>query len=292
MFQSLVDVKYRPTPRFTTCIPELDWIYGGDGDNWGLPQGMISLWSGPSGTGKSRSLIEVARKMSSIGHRVMYFQNEVNVQDFRGWVGSDNLPKTFYSSEETSLDAQISDIIASKATLAIVDSVNQIDEFGNGHKSAIKNIYDRYRVITKKTGLHVIFICQLDKQNMIKGGSELLFLADISMDLGHHIVNKQKVDGYFTISVGSKHRYGKMGDNMKTIWMHSKSGAQCISSNRQMDKDWCDAHKLELVSSEESLPKCTKKAPKGHHSEPIFDDVSKTWFFIPKKISLPQTKIA
>jgi len=64
-------------------INELDWIYGGSGRSWGLPQGKISLWSGPSGTGKSRSLITVAKNMSYMGYRVMYFQNEVTLPDFR-----------------------------------------------------------------------------------------------------------------------------------------------------------------------------------------------------------------
>ena len=171
MFKVLQNVPYVEIPRYTTGISELDWIYGGGAANWGLPQGKISLWSGPSGTGKSRSLIRVARNMSAMGHRVIYFQNEVTLSDFRAWTGTDVLPPTFYGSEATSLDEQISDIIRSKATLVIVDSVNQINEFGNGHKAAIKLIYDRYRILTKKTGVHVIFICQLDKKNMIKGGS-------------------------------------------------------------------------------------------------------------------------
>jgi predicted ATP-dependent serine protease len=282
MFKALRDVPFRKIPRLSTGISELDWIYGGEANNWGLPKGKISLWSGPSGTGKSRSLIKVARNMSSMGHRVMYFQNEVTLNDFRAWVGQGSLPPTFYGSESTALDEQISDIVQSKADLVIVDSVNQINEFGNGHKAAIKHIYDEYRKLTKKTGVHVIFICQLDKQNMIKGGSELLFLADISMDLGYHMVDKQKVDAHFTISVGSKHRYGKMGDMMTTVWMHSTDGAECISRNRRMDNDWCVANRVGLIQSTQKGVEV--KAPKGHKAEAIYDAISGSYFFLPKKV--------
>ena len=272
MFQALREVPYVQIPRFSTGISELDWIYGGEGNNWGLSKGKISLWSGPSGTGKSRSLITVAKNMSSIGHRVMYFQNEVTLSDFRSWVGQENIPPTFYGSETTSLDEQISDILQSRATLAIVDSVNQINEFGNGHKAAIKKIYDRYRTITKQTGIHVIFICQLDKQNMIKGGSELLFLADISISLGFHLVDKKPVKNHFTIGVGSKHRYGKMGSDMTTIWQHTNNGTMCVSNNRRFDADWCSSHKIELITT-------PVEAPQGHKSKAVYDTLSGTYFF-------------
>ena len=41
-FKSVNDVKYVKTPRLSTSISELDWIYGGEGLTWGLPKGMIS----------------------------------------------------------------------------------------------------------------------------------------------------------------------------------------------------------------------------------------------------------
>jgi len=264
MFKILDDISYVPTPRISTRVAELDWIYGGEEKNWGLPKGKISLWSGPSGTGKSKSLISVSKLMSGAGHPIMYFQNEVTAKSFRGWIGPDRLPRTFYISEETTLDAQINDIIMSKARLAIVDSVNQIKEFGNGHKKAIQLIYDRYRYATKKTGVHIVFICQLDKQDQIKGGSELKFLSDTVVDLGYHIINKQIIDGYFTVNMGDKHRYGKTGQDLTSLWQHTDNGAVCISDNRLYNKDWCSSHNL-----------CLKKravAPLGHTDEMVVGD--------------------
>lgn len=269
MFKSLNNVPHTNIPRFSTGISDLDWIYGGESKNWGLPKGKISLWSGPSGTGKSRSLITVARSMSSMGYNIIYFQNEVTLSDFRSWVGSSDIPSSFYGSESTSLADQLSDIKKSEANLAIIDSVNQIDEFGNGNKKAIQYIYDSYRAITKATGVHIIFICQLDKRNMIKGGSELLFLADISMDLGFHIIDKKTINGYFTVSVGNKHRYGKMGDEMTTLWRHRDNGAICVSLNRLYDKKWCIFHGKNLIPPR----------PVGCIGGPINDPVSGAIFY-------------
>lgn len=285
--QILDNVRYVQIPRISTGVEELDWIYGGKGIHWGFPTGKISLWKGPSGTGKSRSLITIANKMSSVGHRVLYFQNEVTLSDFRAWVGNKKLPPTLYGSEATSLDEQIDDILKCRATLAIIDSVNQIDEFGNGHKAAINLIYKRYRAVTKKTGLHVIFICQLDKQNQIKGGSELKFLSDTVIGLGFHYVNKIALAEHFTIAIGDKHRYGKTGSNLSTLWKHTDDGAICLSDNRLSDKDWCDGHGLKVLRS----------APLGYLPKRHWDPVSRTVFFEAdpmffKKNSLKKTVVS
>jgi predicted ATP-dependent serine protease len=271
-FEILQDIPYQMIPRVSSEIQELDWLYGGSGYNWGFPEGKISLWSGPSGTGKSRSLISVAKSMSFWGHNVLFFQNEVTLTDFRAWTGTGSLPNSLYASDTTSLEEQISDIRSSHATIVIVDSVNQINEFGSGHKSAIKLIYDKYRKVTKETGVHVIFICQLDKKNQIKGGSELKFLADIHMSLGHYIVDNEIMDHHFTVSVGSKHRYGKMGSTMNSVWQHTKDGASCISNNRLYDKEWCESHKLKLLSRPvlDSSRIVSHKAPSGYYDKPIY----------------------
>lgn len=271
--QILNRVPYVQIPRISTGVEDLDWIYGGEGKNWGLPAGKISLWKGPSGTGKSRSLITIATNMSSAGHRVLYFQNEVTLSDFRAWIGKKRLPLTLYGSEATSLDEQIEDILKVKATFVIVDSVNQINEFGNGHKSAINKIYNRYRAVTKKTGVHIAFICHLDKQNQIKGGSELKFLSDTVISLGFHFVDKVPLDGHFTVNIGDKHRYGRTGSDMTTLWKHTDDGAICLSNNRLSDKDWCDGHRLEVL----------KSVPYGHLPQQYHDPISGCDFYEPDK---------
>lgn len=279
MFKSLNDIKYVETVRYSTCIPELDWIYGGKGSNWGLPQGKISLWSGPSGCGKSRSLITLSKKMSSAGHSIIYFQNEVNLSDFRSWAGNERLAPTLYASDTTSLLGQIDDIEKSKATVAIVDSIGLIDEFKTGHETNVKQIYSHYRTLCKKTGVHVIFVCQLNSNYQIKGSTSVLYLADISVDLDRHIVDKRIVKNHFKIGIngrnGGKHRYGAMGDDITTLWQYSVGGAECISNNRRMDDGWCSAHRLELVKPNIVF----RPAPIGHKGKPIVDTVSGAVFY-------------
>ena len=281
MFTALKNVTYTKTPRLSTGISELDWIYGGEDSSWGLPLGKISLWSGPSGTGKSRSLIHMCKKMSSNGLKIMYFQNEVPLSDMRSWTGPGYLSPTFYGSESTKLEDQISDIVQSKANLVIVDSISQIKEFKTGHETAVKHIYSRYRDLCKKTGIHVIFICQLDKSYRIKGSTEILYLADISVDLDFHIVNKLIVKNEFCIGIngrnGGKHRYGEMGEDITTVWEHTPDGARCISKNRLYTDKWCNSHNLDTMTR----LKVEMSPPPGHYGKPIIDPVSGGTYFLP-----------
>jgi KaiC/GvpD/RAD55 family RecA-like ATPase len=282
-FKSVNDVKYVKTPRLSTNILELDWIYGGDANTWGLPKGMISLWSGPSGCGKSRSLITLSRVMSQAGNKVIYFQNEVNESSFRGWMGVGRLPPTFYVSEETELEKQLKDIEDSRANLAIIDSISMMKEFKTGHETNIRHIYSRYREMCKKTGVHVIFICQLNSAYKIKGSSEILYLADISVDLDRYFVDKKIIKNHFTIGIngrnGGKHRYGQMGDDITTLWKYSKYGAECLSDNRGYDESWCDAHGIQLKMRPSSESVIVSKVPKGYLGPGVIDNLSGMIFF-------------
>lgn len=286
MFKSLNDIEYVEVSRYSTGISELDWIYGGKGNNWGMPQGKISLWSGPSGCGKSRSLITLSKKMSFAGYNVIYFQNEVNLSDFRSWAGNERLAPNLYASDATSLKEQINEITMSKAKVAIIDSIGLIDEFKTGHETNVKHIYKHYRALTKKTGVHVIFVCQLNGSYRIKGSTSVLYLADISVDLDRHIVDKKIIKNHFKIGIngrnGGKHRYGPMGDDITTLWKYAPGGGECISNNRLMDKPWCSSHGLRLVSRpmDAGLIKLPK-VPKGHLDKAYKDEVSGTYFYVP-----------
>ena len=277
MFAALNDITYVKTRRLSTGISELDWIYGGEGDSWGLPEGKISLWSGPSGCGKSRSLITLSKQMSSMGHSVLYFQNEVKLSDFRSWAGDEPLAPTLYASDATSLSVQIDEIIMSKAKVAIIDSIGLIDEFKTGHETNVKNIYHHYREVCKQTGVHIIFVCQLNSNYQIKGSTSVLYLADISVDLDRQIINKKIVKNQFIIGIngrnGGKHRYGQMGDDITTLWEYAPGGAECISDNRFYSEIWCDAYNLS--------PKIILSPPPGHYGKPMIDPISGGTFFLP-----------
>ena len=239
-YSSVSELKPERLKRSPIGFDELNWLYGyskwPQGDVWGIPQYKISLWSGQSGTGKSRVAISAAKFFASIGQKVLYFQNEVDLNTFSGWIPDRKNCENFFCSNETSIMEQIKIIGEIKPSLVIVDSVNEIEEYRSGTKKDIQNIINLYRKVTiGKIVNHVIFLAQLNQDGTVKGSTTLPHLVDISMDLKPIMDN----GSLFTMSIGLKHRYGRKGKEFITMWRHLDTGVECISNNRLKDEVWC-----------------------------------------------------
>ncbi len=238
--------------RTSTGFLELDWLYGYTVSStgtkrWGIPQGKITLLSGVSGVGKSRLSIALAISLSSQGFKVLYFQNEVDLSTFSGWVkGKINNPENFRASDETSLIEQMKTILEDKPDIIFVDSINQIQEYKSGSKRNIKNIIEGengengYRDICKKYGSHVIFLSQInkDKAKTVKGSTTLPHLTDISLN----VIWENLPGENFIVKVGMKNRCGRTGEQFKTLWKHTETGIECISNYRNTDEIWRKTH--------------------------------------------------
>ena len=247
-FISVRDVKAKTVRRIPIGIPELDWLYGCSSSPkfptaWGLPEGKTSLWAAERGVGKSRAAIEVCRVLARKGYPVMYFQSEVDKGEFVQWVNKDGgvMPSCFYMSEDTTLSAQVSAIKESGAQIAIVDSINTVQEFGTGSTNNIKLLLDvnakekNYTQISRECGCHIILLSQLTKSGEARGSTTLSHLVDIEFTL-------LKSDAGFNIEVGKKHRYGRTGSEFTTNWIHNDQKVICSSNNRLYDDLWCITH--------------------------------------------------
>ena len=255
---SISKIKPKAVPRFNSGYPELNWVYGKSdtpkGIKWGIPFGKISLWAGAGGVGKSRTAISIAKKIVSLGGRVLYFQNEVDLPTFSGWVkkGNYNLDN-FMVSDSIDLETQIKDIILAKPHIVFVDSINQLEEYRSGTKRDIKKIIEGsnrqigFREVAKRTSAHIVFISQLNQDGSVKGSTTLSHLVDIEFK-----INNIEIDNHFLIDVGDKNRYGKTGDMFRTLWKHTDSGVESVSNHRYRDKVWCDSNgkKVQIIIPE------------------------------------------
>ena len=261
MFQTLDTIRVKPVKRIRTRMDGIDWLYGltrrsdcstcsPDNSVWGLPVGAISLWSGKSGIGKSRLAIELARQLSRLDFRVLYFQNEMPKETFVSKIKSDKkpVPRNFYVSESDTLKNQLLDIRKSRAQIVFIDSINMLEEFGIGSDSSIKKIIqgspgqEGYRDICTETGCHVIFLCQETKDGTSRGSSTLPHLVDIVFDVGNdpseHITGG---GSEFYLKVNGKHRFGKTGGII--VFDHNKTGVEWLvirtDDLMKEDYDWC-----------------------------------------------------
>jgi len=260
----LSEIEAKPIPRALTGFEELDYIYGyskfndeWNGTVWGMPQNKISLWSGTSGIGKSRLCIDVAKRYSAAGHKVLYILTEAELEDFGSWAKDTTKYDTFFCSGENELDKIIETISHVDPDLVIIDSVNEIEEFTNGNKRESRRLINGtedkkgLRQVVVETGCHLVLLGQLNQDGKtIKGGTSLPHLVDIALDL---VPFSKSSKSCFTVKVGVKHRYGKR--DSKGMWFHKEDGVHCGTNNRLDDKMWCGSHGIAVTTLKERLIK-------------------------------------
>ena len=245
---SISQVEAETINRVSSGHDELDWLYGlsrsQNGDIWGIPVRTISTWVGEGGVGKSRLAINIAKKKVLEGKKVLYFQNEVDLSTLASWVGDSSGLHNFFCSGVTSLAEQIEVIRDISPDFVFVDSINLIDEFGSGTASSIKTIIDGFRSAINGSDTHIIVLCQLNKEGQATGSTALSHLPDINLTL-----TNTESDGVFSVSIGKKHRYGRKGSSYTSLWKHTETGVECISSNRKNDDRW----KKDIVTPNRNL---------------------------------------
>lgn len=205
--------------RLSSGIPEFDWLFGHTGGNFGVPSGKISYLCGGKGVGKSRLLTYLLLSYNvRCNFSVMFFQGEVSP----GVFVSEKMPKNFrsndfYISDMVSLDEQVNYIDKYRPKIVVIDSLNMMSEYRNGHGS--RDIVDKYRSVLERHNSFAFFVMQLNKDGSAKGNTDFPHLSDIELSA---YKDKYSLDSDFYLEVG-KNRYGPSGKAM--TWRH---GSKCV----------------------------------------------------------------
>lgn len=224
------DVLPEKVSRLSTMIDELDWLFGRPRE-WGLPMGRISLITGARGTGKTRILTDLVKRLDKCGKATLFSQGEVTVGQFVAEKFESSIPSHCYLCDGMSLDDQISAISKVSPAIAITDSVQQIEEYkgGRGAKEVIRKI----RSVIQRTGTHVILISQMTTTGTSRGGTELPHEVDIEAYLTKWAPTM--MPNFVSLKI-AKNRYGEVGK--EAIYCHLDSGIECQSENRYKDPKW------------------------------------------------------
>lgn len=220
--------------RYSTGFPDLDMIYGithfpNNRYSVGLPAGKISLWAGAGGVGKTRVAVEMVLKISAVGLRVLFYQNEVSPTEFKGWVKKPVIrPENLFVGNVLSLDDQIQGIKNIHPHVVIVDSINMMEGFTSPEE--LRNILQTYKGVAEENKCHVIFISHLNKQGEVKGNNDVEYLVDVVCRLNHHTTpgTKQVVKGVFYLEIG-KNRFGPSGGYI--AFSHTDTGVEFLVSS-------------------------------------------------------------
>jgi predicted ATP-dependent serine protease len=242
MAVNLAQVRPTTIPRVSTGINELDWQFGHTGGQWGLPLGKLTVFAGGSGTGKSRTWVEVAKGMNKAGHTILLFQGELPVPQFVSEKLGGYQSETFWVDDTDTTIEQIAAIKQYKPKLVVIDSVNTIKDYNGGYGADImvnggtgygNKWHVGYRKIAEEVGCHIVFLSQANAEGKFKGRTELPHYVDIVMSV------KPLWDDFFSVSIPTKNRCGRKGT--ESAWCHFNWGVECQSENRFDDSNWLGA---------------------------------------------------
>ncbi|MFW6015269.1 MAG: AAA family ATPase [bacterium] len=267
-YQDINNVLGKPLRRIETNIEELNWLYGctpyngPGGDVWGIPLQKISIWAAAGGVGKSRLAIHLAKSIAidgapDIPQKVLYFQNEVDIPTFKGWIGdSRDIPSgMLHVSTDCAVDKQLEVIKQVNPTIVFVDSIQMIYEFSGASDNKVRAIIngykDRegYRDVAKALDCHIVFLCQLTKQGEPKGSTMVTHLPD-------QVFLLEKLEGFpdrFVFKVGDKNRCGRVGENFTSWWKHLDNGVECESDFRLEDEKFCKSRNIPMKNIKEEI---------------------------------------
>lgn len=176
-----------PTSRISTGFVLLDIMLGRTGNtldpdvSYGAVRGSQIMLAGSSGCGKSRLAIDIAANVNYDGFKVLYFQLEASLGDFRVWAKNKiKNTDTFFVSEERDYKKQAEIIRLIKPDLVVIDSVNKYEV----HHSKVGEVVDTLQGAARDTNCVNLMIGQLDMKGggtkmEVRGSQNWVFLPDV-----------------------------------------------------------------------------------------------------------------
>jgi len=188
--------------RYQSGIKEFDRVLGG-----GIVLGSLVLIGGEPGIGKSTLVLQVADKLSKNIGQSLYITAEESIRQIhmrakRLSVNAEEL----YLLSETDLDQIIEQILYLKPKIAIIDSIQIINDSSvlsvPGSVNQVKNCTSRLMEVAKKNNIAMIIIGHVTKGGAIAGPKILEHMVDTVLYLEGERFHS------FRLLRGIKNRFG------------------------------------------------------------------------------------
>lgn len=165
--------------RFKTGFSGFDELLGG-----GIVRGSIILISGEPGIGKSTLLLQIALNIAEDSGNVLYISGEespLQISERLKRVKKKNMDNLYFLYE-TDIESVISAIKELKPKLAIVDSIQTMQEEGisslPGSPNQVRNATDKLMKVAKTEAIPIIIVGHVTKVGDIAGPKILEHLVD------------------------------------------------------------------------------------------------------------------
>lgn len=177
-YSKINDIKLDEKIRIKTGIEELDRVLGG-----GFVEGSLTLLAGDPGIGKSTLVLQAARHISDLGHKILYIcaeesPSQVKLRAQRLNANSENL----YVTAQNCLEEIINQIDSLKPDFIVVDSIQSVFSAqitsSSGTVSQIRECTNILMRIAKTKSLTTIVIGHVTKEGNIAGPKVLEHMVD------------------------------------------------------------------------------------------------------------------
>lgn len=176
--QALADVEPSRLVRWTTGIPEFDFVMGG-----GIVPGSMALIGGEPGIGKSTLLLQTAARLRAAGRHVLYASGEESPEQIR--LRADRLVEDagpVLVLGETRLEAILEATRASGAELLVLDSIQTAYtdalESAPGSVGQVRECAAHLMRFAKESGTAVFVVGHVTKGGTIAGPKTLEHIVD------------------------------------------------------------------------------------------------------------------
>lgn len=174
----LEEVARERLVRWSTGLPELDWILGG-----GLVPGSLSLLGGEPGIGKSTLLLQAAARLQGAGRTVLYASGEESPEQIR--LRADRLhedPGQVLVVGETRVEAIAEAALGSGANVLVLDSIQtawtDALESAPGSVGQVRESAAHLMRFAKESGTAVLLVGHVTKGGSIAGPKTLEHIVD------------------------------------------------------------------------------------------------------------------
>ena len=175
------EIKLQEISRIKTGFNEFDRVLGG-----GLVHGSIILLGGEPGIGKSTLVLQAAGKMS-LSHNVLYITAEESLEQVKiRWDRLNQGNSELKVFAENNLSLIIDEIESSKPTVAIIDSIQALNnsdlESASGSVSQVRSCSSELQKYAKDNNIALLIIGHVTKDGTLAGPKTLEHLVDVVLN--------------------------------------------------------------------------------------------------------------
>ncbi len=175
------EIKLQEISRIKTGFNEFDRVLGG-----GLVNGSIILLGGEPGIGKSTLVLQAAGKIS-LSHNVLYITAEESLEQVKiRWDRLNQGNSELKVFAENNLSLIIDEIESSKPTVAIIDSIQALNnsdlESASGSVSQVRSCSSELQKYAKDNNIALLIIGHVTKDGTLAGPKTLEHLVDVVLN--------------------------------------------------------------------------------------------------------------